>query len=49
MKMNFIGFIDSLNIGCETKKRVKDNSKVSAEASGRTELLFAEVDKTQNS
>lgn len=49
MKMNFIALIDSLNINCETKKRVKDNSKVLANALGRIELLFAEADKTQNS
>lgn len=30
LKMNFTGFVDSLDIGSETKKSVKDNTKFSA-------------------
>lgn len=44
--MKFTGFIDSLSASSETKINVKDNTKVSASASGKIELPFAEVDKT---
>lgn len=46
IKMKFTGFIDSLSASSETKINVKDNTKVSASASGKIELPFAEVDKT---
>lgn len=41
------GFIDRLTISSETKKSVKDDTKISAQAPGKQELTFLEVDKTQ--
>lgn len=45
--MKFTDFTDTLNTGSETSKSVKDNTNVSAQAAGRTELTFAEEDNNQ--
>ena len=41
--MKFTDFTDTLNTGSETSKSVKDNTNVSAQAAGRTELTFAKM------